>query len=545
LFEKSAVQRCAKLFKIWLLSESGNVLLEVSECAEHFLRGKMSSKPETQDFGKTFQLFESEDPSSQNGRQGQRVPPLETRELGDAVVRRTRSLITPGPILEIERSKSQRDLDLSKHDLRMLCLVALDVAIDKMGFGTGGDRHDIASAMTPILRAADPGLAREVEDQIIDLVLNALLNERDRRQQFVERYGALEDGSVVWREFAYRLLEERQLPDSEERVFRASSEAINLYTEMLGYNLEDAAQADLAVLKYQSDRGRLDDAIHTARQAQIRAKAYAEKIRMALELARRDADQARWTSEIVPVISQALGHIGDRLHKEGELRGGLEQRRDLASNEDLKKINRLLVEIEKSEHTNLELHKLLLTANDSYREEHSRQRLRRLASGLHVNLQAELLLPWLGTEVRLANELVSGVLNTVAGHGIMPVTGLEQMWSRLLAPPLQASIPEADVTMPATEPLQQPPPIFTADEHRSVRDFLRAELGAQRTLGELLLVAGDRGLTSPAKRLFVLLTMQQFGAVGDQLQIRVRPSGAPLSCGAFSGDDLELSRLEQ
>jgi hypothetical protein len=103
----------------------------------------------------------------------------------------------------------------------MLCLVALDVVIDKMGFGTGAGRYDIASAMSPILRSADPGLSPEIEDQVIDLVLNALLNERDRRQQFVERYGALEDGSVAWREFAYRLLEERQISDSEERVFWA------------------------------------------------------------------------------------------------------------------------------------------------------------------------------------------------------------------------------------------------------------------------------------------------------------------------------------
>ncbi len=505
---------------------------------------EMGSKPQAQPMG---QLFEAVQPENrpQDGSQPQRVPPLEIRELGDAVGRRTRSLITPGPILEIERSKTQRELDLSKHDLRMLCLVALDVVIDKMGFGTGADRHDIAVAMRPILRSADPALPSEVEGQIVDIVLNALLNERDRRQQFVERYGALEDGAVVWREFAYRLLEERQLPDSEERVFRASSEAINLYTEMLGYNLEDAAQADLAVLKYQSDRGRLDDAIQTARQAQIRAKAYAEKIRMALELARRDADQAKWTTDILPLIAHALYHIGDRLRKEGELRGGLEQRRDQASKDDLKKINRLLAEIDKSERTNLELHKLLLTANDLYRQEHSRQRLKRAAAGLRVNLQADVLLPWLRMEVTWADELFPDALNLIAGHGVMPVTSLEQMWSRLLALPIQTTIPQADVTMPATEFLQEPAAVFSLEEQLAVRDFLRTELHEQRTLGELLVMAGKRGLTSPAKRLFVLLTMQQFGAIGERLQFRVRPNGATFSGDAFFGDDLELSRLEQ
>ena len=172
------------------------------------------------------------------------------------------------------------------------------------------------------------------------------------------------------------MLEETQT-EQGERVFRASSEAINLYTEMLGYNLEDAAEADLAVLKYQSQRGRLDDAIQTARQAQIRAKAYAETIRLRLELARRDADQAKWSSEVLPKMTEALELIRERQRKEGELRNGLEQRRDQAGGDDSAKLTRLLDELEKSETTNLELHRLLITANDQFREEHARQRLRR------------------------------------------------------------------------------------------------------------------------------------------------------------------------
>jgi hypothetical protein len=352
-------------------------------------------------------------------------------------------LITPNPILEIERTKAQRELDLSAHDLRMLCLIVLDIVIDKMGFGTGAERHDLVIALAPIISSADPGIGIEAQEQIIDFVLNALLNERERRKQFVERYAVLEDTSVVWREFAYRLLEERQLPDSEDRIFRASSEAINLYTEMLGYNLEDAAQADLAVLKYQSDRGRLDDAIHTARQAQIRAKAYAEKIRMALELARRDADQAKWTNNILPLIADALEHIHERLQKEGELRSGLEQRRDQAGKDDLNKINRLLSEIEKSERTDLELHNLLLIANDSYRQEHA-PATPGTAGGLHVNLQSDVFLPWLGMEMKLADDLVPVALNVVIGQNVTAVMSLEQMWSRLLSLPPQTTVPEAD-----------------------------------------------------------------------------------------------------
>lgn len=471
-------------------------------------------------------------------------PALELRELGEAVARRTRSLIAPAPLLELEANKTQRGLDLSQHDLRMLCLVVLDVVIDKMGFGTGATRRDIEFALSPIIRAAEPDIPLENETRAVGIVLDALLNERGRRQQFVERYAALEVSEVLWREFAYRLLEETQTEEGE-RVFRASSEAINLYTEMLGYNLEDAAEADLAVLKYQSQRGRLDDAIQTARQAQIRAKAYAETIRLRLEVARRDADQAKWTSEVLQQMAHALGHIRERQRKEAELRTGLEQRRDQAGGDDLCKLTRLLDELEKSETTNLELHRLLITANDQFREEHARQRLRRVATGARVNLEPEVLLPWLHAEVSFVQEAWMPAMNVLVGHATPVPPSLEQLWSKLLALPTEFEVLQADVAAPQTTALPEAPPVFQPADRIAVRDFLRRELRETRKLSELLIVASEHGLSSPTRRLFVLLTMEQFGAAGERRQFAVVPDGQSFAAEDFSGDELVLSRLSK
>lgn len=491
-------------------------------------------------FSATASAVEADKPlSAANGPQA-----LEFRELGEAVARRTRSLIAPSPLLQLEGNKTQRDLDLSRHDLRMLCLVVLDVVIDKMGFGTGATRRDVEFALSPILRAAEPTIAEENERRVVSIILDALLNERGRRQQFVERYAALENGAVCWREFAYRLLEETQTEEGE-RVFRASSEAINLYTEMLGYNLEDAAEADLAVLKYQSQRGRLDDAIQTARQAQIRAKAYAEMIRLRLEVARRDADQAKWSSEVLDQMSHALEHIRERQRKEGELRGGLEQRRDQAGGDDLGKLTRLLDELEKSETTNLELHRVLITANDQFRDEHARQRLRRVATGLRVNLEPEVLLPWLHAEIGFVQETWTPAMNLLVGHAIPVPPSLEQLLSKLLAMPSETEVAQADVTPPQTTALTTAPPIFLPADRLAVRDFLRQELKETRKLSDLLVVAGKRGLTSPARRLFVLLTMEQFGAASERQQFSAVPDGASFAVEEFSGDELALSRLSK
>ena len=229
--------------------------------------GEQKDNPPDDLFTATVSSVETREPSAVV----RRIEAIELRELGEAVARRTRSLITPAPILELEANKSQRDIDLSRHDLRMLCLVTLDTVIDRMGFGSGATRRDVQIALSPILHASEPDLTPDRERLVLDLVLDALLNEKGRRQRFVVRYATLEGSVVRWLEFEYALLEERETEDGAGRVFRASKEAINLYTSMLGLDLDDAAVADAAVLRYQAERGRLDDAIQTARQAQIRA----------------------------------------------------------------------------------------------------------------------------------------------------------------------------------------------------------------------------------------------------------------------------------
>lgn len=467
---------------------------------------------------------------------------LELRELGDAVARRTRSLIAPTPILELESDKSKRDVDLSRHDLRMLCLIALDTVIDRMGFGSGATRRDIQIALAPIINASEPNLPPERERMLLDIILDALLNEKRQRQRFVARYATLEGGAVRWLEFEYALLEERQTEDGEGRVFRASKEAINLYTSMLGLDLEDASIADAAVLRYQAERGRLDDAIQTAHQAQIRAKQYAEHIRTRLEVARRDVEQAAWVGQVLPVIDEALKLIGNRMEKERELRRGLELRRDQAGGPDLSKLTRLLNEIEKSERTNLDLHRLLLTANQQFRDEHARQRLRRPSAALLPNLETDVLLPWLDSHSAGARDRFATALNLAAGVHAPSVIGLDALWSKLLAPPVIVTPVEADTQLPATTEMAKYPPPFAREDFEASARFLRNELTSPRRLSDLLMTARTQSLSDPACRLVVLLSMQQFGAATQYRQFCVEPGGLTFAADGFTGDDLLLSR---
>jgi hypothetical protein len=367
------------------------------------------------------------------------------------------------------------------------------------------------------------------------------LNEKERRQRFCARFATLENGSVGWHEFEYSLLEERQIEGGEDRVLRASKEAINLYTSMLGLDLEDATIADAAVLSYQAERGRLDDAIQTAHRAQIRAKAYAEHIRVRLEVARRDVEQAAWTSQVLPVIEEALDHIGKRIDRERELRGGLELRREQAKGEDLAKLSRLLNEIEKSERTNLDLHRLLLTANQEFREEHARQRLRRPSAVSLPHLEMDVFAPLLTLNSSQICSQFDSVINILGGVKAPCVVSIESLWQRLLAPPILPEALEAETTVPSTIELEAPPPPFGSEDFVAVRTFLRSTLHEPHRLSELLMRSESSKLTSPQQRLFVLLTMQQFGTAAERQQFRVESAGKTFFGCGFSGDDLMLS----
>ena len=116
---------------------------------------------------------------NRNSERSSTVQQLELQELSASVSRRSRNLLVPEPILNVERTKTQRDGDFSRHDLRLLCLVALDAVIDRMGFGAGATRRDIANALALIIRSAEPDIGQLSEDAILTLVLDALLNEKE------------------------------------------------------------------------------------------------------------------------------------------------------------------------------------------------------------------------------------------------------------------------------------------------------------------------------------------------------------------------------
>ena len=250
----------------------------------------------------------------------------------EALTRRLRTLLRMIPLQRMEAGKGRRELALDSQDLRALALRALDLTIERMGLGTGPTYEELSEALVPLVRACDDRLDDDEVDGVIRLVVDELLNERDRRSAFRESYLAIDRDRIVRRYLDFHLLQEHSAPDGSI-VLRATTEAINLYAGMLEYPVEDAQIAEEAVLRSQVSRGRIADAVQTARRARLRSIEYEQKVLSYLETTRRDVTQIDWVRDALVLIRAARVHIQERVDAEGELIRAVDVRLESATGE--------------------------------------------------------------------------------------------------------------------------------------------------------------------------------------------------------------------
>ncbi|HEY8378864.1 MAG TPA: hypothetical protein VIK91_20370, partial [Nannocystis sp.] len=232
----------------------------------------------------------------------------------DALTRRLRTLVRLGPLHRIEALKNFRDDDLEGIDLRALCLRALDLTIERMGLGTGMTHDELRDELAPMVARMRPDLSEEQHRRVAEAVVLDLLNERDRRREFRERYAAFDGERVVHREISLRLLKETEIGDGTI-VLEATTEAINIYAGMLEYPVEDAQIAEEAVLHSQIHRGLIADAVRTAKRYRMRSLEYEQKIQAYLETARRDVKRVDWVHEVLRYLADARTHVEERLRQ--------------------------------------------------------------------------------------------------------------------------------------------------------------------------------------------------------------------------------------
>jgi hypothetical protein len=463
----------------------------------------------------------------------------------DALTRRLRTLVRLGPLHRIEAVKVHRDDDFADIDLRALCLRALDLTIERMGLGTGMTHEELRDELEPIVGSMRPDLAASERRGIADAVVLDLLNERDRRREFRERYVAFDGERVVHREISLRLLRESELGDGTI-VLKATTEAINIYAGMLEYPVEDAQIAEEAVLRSQIHRGLISEAVKTAQRYRMRSIEYEQKIQSYLETARRDVTQVDWLHEVLTFLAGARTHLEDRQRHDQDLLRSIEVRQDVASDADAAQLARLRDTVEECYRRHMQLHGRIIPANQDYLREQDRQVFRPRLAASYPDLEADVLRTALELSTGALAGLADGLLARFQPPRPPPQLRLSTLIDKLLAPRRAAD--EAAVTpdLADLETIDTDHTYFTPDDQAIVADLLRSLPPGEHTLSAWLAELRADAVAPRLLRLLGLRLLAVFGNPGDALarSYDVRGSGRLLVDPDFLGDDLILRKRQ-
>jgi hypothetical protein len=309
---------------------------------------------------------------------------------------------------------------------------------------------------------------------------------------------------------------------------------VNLFVGALDRDIEDAQAAAEAVLASQVRRGRLDQAVHTARAARLRSIQFATRVQRVLDTTRHDIRQVDWSHDVPALLAQALAHLDDRLEVERHLVATV---RDLVAGGDTGAAGPTLLElIEDCQLRHLELHALLLSARTTFLAEQERQRFAVSIDSRVLDLGEQLLQPLLAQSRVVARPVADRFLRAVVGPTPPRPVRLVDLVELLLQP--RRGGEDEDLAA------DQPDLIDGGDDRRypatawRIADELFAAVTATggRRLSELLHLARQRDPL--ATELIALSALHAFAPEGAPPIIRALDDGHALDDPEFGGHDL-------
>jgi hypothetical protein len=454
-----------------------------------------------------------------------------------ALPARIRTLLLTAPLHRMESTKGHRMAELQNQDLRMLALRVMDATIERMGLGYGAVRDVIISELTPLVRKADENLSLDDAKAVVEIVIEGLLNEGERRQAFRESYASVETGEVIWREFSFNLLEEFS-PDGNIYL-RVTVEGIHLYTGMLGYNIEDAQVANEVVLQYQISRGRLNDAVQTAREAEFRSVQYEAQIAGLLHAAKRDIHQVDWVKDALTAIKSAREHIMQRLNIEKQILDAIEEKYESARQEELQQLTALTQQVNRCMVRHMRLHNLLISANPDYLDEQLQQGFTVRGFNPLPNIDKEVFQPSLLLTLGRLQKSTNGILRAFFPPCPPHLISLEHLIEKLTAPIREDRPPALNVEKPELNEIETEQGPFSEADEENVKLIL-GDATRPIKLSELLNFAGQESMPVSTQRLLVLDALRNFGAGEDESNYQVERTGTRFESNNFHGDDLRL-----
>lgn len=455
-----------------------------------------------------------------------------------ALPRRVATLARIGPLHRLETGKAARNLELEHHDLRTLSLMVFDAVIERMGLAAGASQEEVVSALKPLIRAAEPDADEARTIEVATAVLDYLLNESDRRRAFTETVGVIDDGNYSSREVSFHYLQQ-VIGANDEPLFRATVEGINLYTGTLGLDVEDAHAANAAVLRYQIGRGRFRAAVATARQAVAISTAYEQKVRRALDIARRDVTQVNWAGEILATLDEARDHLLIRIDADNQILDAVEEHGDEAEPHERSHVSELVGHIHACKARHSALHVMVMEANESWLGEHSRQAFRPRALGVLRDFEASILRTSLSLRDSQMDETMAWQLAAAFLPAWPPVVvDGRRLVEVLMAPPREMEGGSTMSEEPDAEEMPQAPDRFTEFDYRDAERLLAGISEDGALISAVLAQAEARRMSETTQTLLYLLALRDFGEAEENAEYIVDSADRCFFTASYWGDDL-------
>jgi hypothetical protein len=458
-------------------------------------------------------------------------------EWHEALTRRLRALLKSGPLHELRRNQGRLAAVLPHDDLIALTMRALEVLIDALGVRSGATRDEIVAALAPLADANDR-LAGVVPDRarhqrLTEIVIGALLNDAGRRRAYEESYVSFVDGEARQQTLSFRIATEQETP-SGQIVIRVEPDGVNLFLRSLDIDLEDAQAAVEAAMKSQLQRGRLDLARASAKEANIRSIQFRDKVQSILRRSQRDLGRVDWRREVPALLEEALAHIESRLEVERDIRTATQETLDrLPGNDETRLLREIAALLDECYQRHLALHQPLIGAYEVFRQEQARQRFAPLPLAPLPAPEREVLQPILGLGCAQALTVTDAFAFGATPAVAPKLLDLARLWDVLLKPPPRRGGLGPEPDQNGIAPYPEPPPKFD-EELRQRIDARLKHLRMPMRLGAML----DETTDPREQHLLVLRVLQHFAPAVSALPIAVERAELPLKHARFAGDDL-------
>jgi hypothetical protein len=472
------------------------------------------------------------------------VEPLPS--LDPARERRVKALTCTEPLHSLQTNRGRRGWD--RFDFYDLGLAAIDAVVDKMGFDSGISREALDAILVVEARRFAPDLLDDDLYPVVTELIETLI-----RPNIGEYTSTLDE---VRRRFDFTLLSEHE--NAEGGIYlRATNEAINVLVGGLNTDIESAQVAAEATLEHLIRRRRLDDAAKPAREAKIRSVQYSSFVRQIIEETKRDIRRAGWREDVPKRLAEIREHLQDRMRTEERLLAAMQETRDSAGREDLRRQAAALVEmVDDCFMRHQELHATALSAVRVYVQEQDRQVFGRAATIGAIDLTNEALVPVLAARVGAVGDLLAAFAERLLGFGPGPRSSgvvprrqprFGMFIQALLRPPQAREELGPELDEPEWEAPPKDPIAFTA-ELWALADEIFGDLDAPSRLSALLAVAEQRHGFDAADlvRLRTLVaTAPDLDAVrpGAPAVLAAAGDGQTFQSGSFTGDDLVVGAL--